>query len=105
MDEKIVRETSARQGPKGKPVLYVLVAALVLMGIYMVGMMTWSSKQGPDYASQSQGASRSETTGSVNGQSNAPSSANTSGVPAGNPSYPAPAVPNANSGTSSAPKP
>ena len=105
MNQKIVRETNARQGPKGKPVLYVLIAAMVLMGLYMVGLMTWSSKQTGEYADQSQKASRAEITGSTAGQSNAASSANTSGVPAGNPAYPAPSVPNANSGTTAAPKP
>ena len=104
MDEKVVSEKSARQGPAGKPVLYVLIAALVLMGIYMIGLMTWSSKQGQDYAGQSQGSSRAEVTGSTSGQANAPSSANTSAVPAGNPAYPAPAVRNANDGAASAPK-
>lgn len=84
----VVPDRGARQGPKGRSVLYVLVGALALAGLYLVGMMTWSTTTSPpDKASQSQDASRKATTGS------APSSANTGGVPAANPAYPAPAEP------------
>ncbi|MDB5646933.1 hypothetical protein [Methylobacterium sp.] len=87
----------ARQGKRGKPVLYVLIASLVLLGIALAGLMTWQGASSPkDYASQSTDAARKEVTGSVNGSSNATSSSNTSGTPAANPAYPAPAQPAAN---------
>ena len=78
----------ARQGKRGKPVLYVLIASMVLLAIAITGLMTWQGANSPkDYASQSQDASRKEVTGSVNGAATAPSS---------NPSNPnAPAQPSA----------
>ncbi|KQP03399.1 MULTISPECIES: hypothetical protein [unclassified Methylobacterium] len=89
----------ARQGKKGKPVLYVLIGSLVLLAIAITGLMTWQGANSPkDYASQSQDASRGQVTGSVNGSGNGTSSANTGNVPAGNPAYPAPAQPSANGG-------
>ncbi|HEV7439424.1 MAG TPA: hypothetical protein VGN94_07325 [Methylobacterium sp.] len=90
-------EQNARQGSRGKPVLYVLIASLVLLAIATVGLLTWNGAKSPnDYASQSQDASRKEVTGSVTGQSNAPASSNSGSVPAANPAYPQPAQPNAN---------
>lgn len=81
----VVSDRGARQGPKGRTILYVLVASLVLCGIFLVGAMTWSGKQPPEYGNQSQEAARkAATTPSV-------SSSNTAGVPAANPAYPAPA--------------
>lgn len=97
--EPTVTKNEARQGPRGRPVLYVLIGALALCGVYMIGLMTWSSNQAPDYASQSQGASREQITGSSTGQSNAPSSANSARVPAGNPAYPVPSTPSATGST------
>jgi len=65
----------ARQGKRGKPVLYVLIASMVLLAIAITGLMTWQGANSPkDYASQSQDASRKEVTGSVNGAATAPSS-------------------------------
>ncbi len=70
MVEKLNQQES-RQGERGKPVLWVLVASLVLLAIATVGLLTWNGSNSPkDYASQSQDASRREVTGSVNGQSN-----------------------------------
>lgn len=87
----------ARQGKRGKPVLYVLLGSLFLLAIAITGLMTWQGANSPkDYASKSQDASRSEVTGSVNGTGNGTSSSNTGNVPAGNPAYPAPAKPAAN---------
>lgn len=87
----------ARQGKRGKPVLYVLIASLVLLAIAITGLMTWQGANSPkDYASQSQDASRKEVTGSVSGKSNATSTSNTGSTPAENPAYPAPAQPSAN---------
>lgn len=83
-----VSDQRARQGRKGRPVLMVLVASLVLLGVYMVGIMLWSGSQSPDHPSQD--ASRQATTGSA-------SSSATSRVPTANPAYPAPAQPSANS--------
>jgi flagellar basal body-associated protein FliL len=99
MAEKLNQQES-RQGERGKPVLWVLVASLVLLAIATVGLLTWNSANSPkDYASQSQDASRREVTGSVNGQSGGATPSNSSAVPGGNPSYPQPASPNANGGT------
>ncbi|WP_019907073.1 hypothetical protein [Methylobacterium sp. 77] len=87
----------ARQGKKGKPVLYVLIASLVLLAIAITGLMTWQGANSPkDYATKSQDASRSEVTGSVKGSGNGSSSTNSGNVPAGNPAYPTPAQPSAN---------
>ena len=57
----------SRQGVKGKPVLYVLIAAVVLAVIAGAGMLTWQSeKTTSDPASQSQDAARGTATGSSN---------------------------------------
>ena len=96
MVEKLPNQ-SARQGERGKSMLWVLVGSLVLLAVATIGLLTWNGANAPkDYASQSQDASRKEVTGSVTGSGNAPSSSSTSGVPAGNPSYPQPAQPTAN---------
>jgi flagellar basal body-associated protein FliL len=98
MAEKLNQQES-RQGERGKPVLWVLVASLVLLAIATVGLLTWNGSNAPkDYASQSQDASRREVTGSVNGQSSGSSPSNSTAVPGGNPSYPQPAQPGANGG-------
>lgn len=92
-----LNNTEARQGQRGKPVLGVLLGSLALLAVALVGLMMWNGANAPkDYASQSQDASRQEVTGSVNGKSNAPSSANSGGVPAENPAYPQPSQPSAN---------
>lgn len=94
---EIETSKAARQGPRGKPALYVLIGSLVLLAIYMVGLLTWSgSTAPPSQPSESQDAARRTVTGSPSGQSGAPSSTNSADVPAGNPAYPAPAVPPAN---------
>lgn len=87
---RMVSDNSTRQGPQGRPVLYVLIGSLVLLGIFMVVFLTWSGST-PN-TNPSQEASRQSTTGG-----NPPtSSANTSGVPSANPAYPAPADRTAN---------
>lgn len=84
----------SRQGERGKSMLWVLVASLVLLAIATVGLLTWNGANSPkDYASQSQDAARREVTGSVGGQSGGASSG--AGVPSGNPTYPQPAQPSA----------
>ena len=99
---RMVSDDSTRQGPKGRPVLYVLIGGLVLMGVFMVVFLTWSGSS-PN-TNPSQDASRQSTTGG----SSSTSSANTSGVPSANPAYPAPADRAANpsaTGTSGATRP
>ena len=48
-----------RQGKRGRPALYVLVASVGLMVAALAGLMMWQGASSPpDYASQSQDASR-----------------------------------------------
>ncbi|WP_210493378.1 hypothetical protein [Microvirga antarctica] len=68
---KIVTDERARQGPSGRPVLVVLIAAMILCGIAIGGYLTWVTKTSPD--SPAQDASRAAITGSPSG-STAPSS-------------------------------
>jgi cytoskeletal protein RodZ len=81
---KVVADQRARQGGRGRPVLYVLGASLVLLAIYMVTLMSWSGSTSPTSPQQSSSQ-----------QSNAPaaSSSNSSRVPAENPAYPSPSAP------------
>lgn len=79
---KVVDDDRARQGKPGRPVLYVLVASLVLAGIYLATMVGWSGVSSPP----APGAQTQSGTPSA-------SSSTSSGVPAGNPAYPAPATP------------
>ena len=96
MAEKLSGQ-SGRQGKRGKPALYVLVASVGLMVAALVGLMMWQGASSPpDYASQSQGASRKQITGTENGTSTATLSSNSTAVPGGNPSYPQPAARSAN---------
>ncbi|MBN4098360.1 MULTISPECIES: hypothetical protein [Methylobacterium] len=82
-----------RQGKRGRPALYVLIVSVGLMLTSLAGLMIWQGANAPpDYASQSQAASRKQITGSETGRSDAPSSATSSGVPGGNPAFPQPAV-------------
>ena len=78
---RIVPDQTARQGPKGRPVLMVLIGAFVLIGIYLVSMMIWSGSTSPD--STSQDASRTAVTGSPSGAQN-----RTDRTPSANPAYP-----------------
>ncbi|SDN15845.1 hypothetical protein SAMN05216360_10694 [Methylobacterium phyllostachyos] len=88
-----------RQGERGKPVLWVLVASLVLLAIATVGLLTWNGANAPKtYDSQVGNVSGREITGSVNGQTGGASTSNSTGVPGGNPSYPQPSQQNANGG-------
>lgn len=88
---------AGRQGRRGKPVLYVLIASVALMLMAFAGLMVWQGANSPpDYASRSQAASREQITGSGSGKADAPSSAGSGGVPGGNPAYPQPAKRDAN---------
>jgi hypothetical protein len=86
---KIVRDDRARQGPKGRPVLMVLIGSLLLLGLYLGSMLIWSGSTSPDHPSQE--ASREATTGSPSGSSANP----TNRVSPANPAYPVPADPSA----------
>lgn len=88
---------AGRQGRRGKPVLYVLIVSVGLMLAAFAGLMMWQGANSPpDYASQSQGASRRQITGTESGKGEATASSNSSAVPGGNPAYPQPAARNAN---------
>ncbi len=87
---KMVADDRARQGPRGRPVLMVLVGSFLLIGLYLESMLVWSGSGSP--TSPSQDASR---------QSVAPqaSSSNSSGTPPANPAYPVPASPSTTGST------
>ena len=86
-----------RQGRRGKPALYVLIVSVGLMLVSLVGLMVWQGANSPpDYASQSQSASRKQITGTEGGRGDATASGNAAAVPGGNPSYPQPAARGAN---------
>lgn len=81
---KVVADQRARGGGKGRPVLYVLLASLVLLAVYMVSLLGWSGATTPTSPQQSS-SQQSTTSGAA--------SSNTSRVPAANPAYPAPSGP------------
>ncbi|MDP4026702.1 hypothetical protein Q8W71_29270 [Methylobacterium sp. NEAU 140] len=88
---------AGRQGRRGKPALYVLIASVALMVIALGALMIWQGASSPaDYASQSQAASRKEITGSESGAGGGASPSNSTAVPGGNPAYPQPATRDAN---------
>ena len=62
MPRIVEADHEARQGPKGRPVLMVLIGAFALIGIYLLSMMFWAGSTSPD--STSQDASRTAVTGS-----------------------------------------
>jgi hypothetical protein len=93
----IETDDSARQGPKGRPVLMVLLGSLVLLAIYMGALLIWSGSQSPDNPSQN--ASREAVTGSPSGSTSNPSKS----TPPANPAYPVPANPSATGSTGSQP--
>jgi cytoskeletal protein RodZ len=86
---KIVPEDRVRQGPKGRPVLLVLVGSLLLIGLYLVSLLVWSGAESPTHPSQA--ASQQTIT--------RPESSNTAHTPPANPAYPAPASPSATGST------
>ncbi len=86
--------SEARQGSRGKPAFYVLLASMVMLFFATIGLMLWNGAEAPKtYNEKSQASVPKTATG---GQSNSASSANTSGVPATNPAYPAPVTSKAN---------
>lgn len=92
---KVVADQRARGGGQGKPVLYVLIAALVLLGVYMVVLLSWSGMTSPTSPQQ---ASSQQSNGS------GASSSNTSKIPADNPAYPSQAEPKTGSAGTTPPR-
>ena len=45
---EIVTDRKARQGPKGVPVLVVLLVGLVLAVGFIIGMMAWTATETPE---------------------------------------------------------
>ena len=87
-----VPDDRARQGAPGRPVLGVLLASLLLLGVAVAGYLVWVGSTSPDDPGTD--AARSATTGSTTGSSNANP---TNRVSPANPAYPAPgAQPSAN---------
>ncbi len=91
---KIVSDDRARQGPSGRPVLVVLIAALFFCGIAIAGYLTWVTMTSP--TSPSQDASRASVTGSPTG-STTPGAAtpppNSGSTSPATPATPRPATP------------
>jgi hypothetical protein len=87
-DRRVVEtDVEARQGLRGRPVLYVLIASGCLLGLYLVGMLLWSGASSPP--APAEGPRTVTTLPPI-----APSSAlNEKDPPAANPAYPVPAVP------------
>ena len=93
---KIVPDEGARQGPRGRPVLLVLLGSFLLIGLYLVSLLVWSGSESPTHPSQ--GASQQAASPSA-------SSSNTAGTPPANPAYPAPASPSATGSTGASQSP
>jgi len=87
-----VPDDRARQGASGRPVLGVLLGALLLLAIAGTGYVIWVGASSPDDPGTD--AARANVTGSTTGSSNANP---TNRVSPANPAYPAPgAQPSAN---------
>lgn len=87
----VAADSQARQGPRGRPVLIVLVGSLLLLGIYLAATMVWVVVDTPmsprDPLAVREGVEAQEPPV-------LPSSAlNRNDPPAANPAYPVPAVP------------
>lgn len=82
-----------RQGQRGRPVLFVLLASLALLVVALFGLVTWQGAMAPkDYASLSQDSARQLVTGSTTGRTSAPASGETRAVPDGDPASLQPGV-------------
>ena len=86
MADEIVREERARQGPKGRSVLYVLIGSMLLLGAFLAIYMVWVSGSPPDSARVNAPGATSPS-GTTTPTSGSNPTART--VPA-NPAYPAP---------------
>lgn len=73
---KVVSDQRARGGGSGRPVLYVLIATMVLLVVYMAVFLTWSGTTTPPSSTQQNSTGAS------------PATANKS--PVDNPAVPAP---------------
>jgi len=92
--QKVVKDDRARQGPKGKPVLGVLIGAMVLCGVALAGFMMWAGSESPDAPGQD--ASRQAVTGTRSGSTD---SNPTNRIQPANPAYPVPTEPSATGAT------
>ena len=61
LSENRVTPTETRQGSRGTPVLWVLIAAMLLAGIYLATTMSWTTTQTNDRAPSSQTATGTGT--------------------------------------------
>lgn len=86
---RIVPDDRTRQGPLGRPVLGVLLGALLLCGIALGGYLFWVGATSPDNPGQD--ASRAAVTGSTSGSTSNP----TDRTSPANPAYPVPTDPSA----------
>ena len=87
-----IPDDRARQGASGRPVLAVLIGALLLVGVAISGYLLWVGSTSP--SDPGTDAARSATTGSTTGSSDANP---TNRISPANPAYPAPdAKPSAN---------
>jgi hypothetical protein len=94
---EVLTDDKARQGPRGRPVLGVLIGGLALCAVAIGGYLVWVGMTSPDAPGQN--ASRNAVTGSPSGSTSNPSDR----TPAANPSYPQAAQPSATGST--APRP
>lgn len=84
---RILPDDQARQGPPGRPVLAVLMGALLLCAVVFAGYMLWVGATSPDVSQQAV---------STGGPSAASPNTNPSvQTPPANPAYPVPADPSA----------
>ncbi len=89
---QLIPDDRARQGGSGRPVLGVLIGALLLLAVSVAGYMMWAASTSPDDPGTDN--ARAATTGSTTGSSNANP---TNRISPANPAYPAPeARPSAN---------
>ncbi|WP_230530319.1 hypothetical protein [Microvirga roseola] len=79
-------DVEARQGPKGRPVLMVLLASALLLGLYLVGMLIWSFTSAPT-APREATLPEVPVTGDI--QTREPDQTE---IPPANPAYPVPAA-------------
>jgi len=79
-----IPDDRARQAPPGRPVLGVLIGALLLAGVAISGYMFWVGSTSPDDPGTD--AARANVTGSTTGSGGNP----TNRTSPANPAYPAP---------------
>jgi uncharacterized iron-regulated membrane protein len=78
-----VNDDDARQGGTGRPVLWVLLGSLLLLGISGAGLMMWiggDTERSPTQAASEAAIGAPSATGSTSAR-----------TPSANPAYPAPA--------------